>query len=286
MTERRMDNPAATPADDSAPLQRSEGFVRVDGHNLYWQRLDPPGGAGRLPILLLHEGLGSVAQWTRRGVDVAARLAAATGHPVLAHDRLGFGRSDPLPGPRGTDYLYKEGRETLPRVLDALGIGRAGLVGHSDGGSIALIFAAAHPGRAAWVVTEAAHVIVEAETLAGIAIAHAAFHAPDSRLRAVLARYHGDKTDFTFANWAELWPTPGFRSFDMRGALPSIRCPVLALQGAEDEYGTPAQLDAIKAGVSGPCETWLVPDCRHAPHFEATERVLPRIVDFAVANGS
>lgn len=281
-----MDNPAATPANGSAPLRRSEGFVRVDGRNLYWQRLDPPGSAGRLPILLLHEGLGSVAQWTRRGVDVGARLAEATGHPVLAHDRLGFGRSDPLPGPRGVDYLYEEGREALPRVLDALGIDRAGLVGHSDGGSIALIFAAAHPGRCAWAVTEAAHVIVEEETVAGIADVHAAFHAPESKLRAGLARYHGDKTEFTFANWAELWPTPGFRSFDMRDALRSIRCPVLALQGAEDEYGTPAQLDAIKAGVSGPCETWLVPECRHAPHFEATDRVLPRIADFAVANGS
>lgn len=281
-----MDNPAATPAKDSAALRRSDGFIRVDGHSLYWQRLDPPGSAGRLPILLLHEGLGSVAQWTRRGVDVAARLAEATGHPVLAHDRLGFGRSDPLPGPRGVDYLYKEGREALPRVLDALGIDRAGLVGHSDGGSIALIFAAAYPDRTAWVVTEAAHVVVEEETLAGIAAAHAAFHAPESKLRAVLARYHGDKTDVTFANWAELWPTPGFRSFDMRDALPSIRCPVLAIQGAEDEYGTPAQLDAIKAGVSGPRETWVVPECRHAPHFEATDRVLPRIADFAVANGS
>ncbi len=269
-----------------APLQRSDGFIRIDGHSLYWQRLDPPGSAGRLPLLLLHEGLGSVAQWTRRDVDVAARLAAATGHPVLAHDRLGFGRSDPLPGPRGERYLYEEARETLPRVLDALGVDRAGLVGHSDGGSIALLFAAAHPGRAAWVVSEAAHVIVEDVTLAGIAVAHAAFHAPESRLRAVLARYHGDKTDFTFANWAELWPTPGFRSFDMRDALPSIRCPVLAIQGAEDEYGTEAQLDAIKARVSGACETWLVPDCRHAPHFEATDRVLPRIVNFAVANGS
>lgn len=275
-----------TPTSDSVPLRRSEGFVRIDGHSLYWQRLDPSGGAGRLPLLLLHEGLGSVAQWTRRGVDVAAWLAEATGHPVLAHDRLGFGRSDPLTAPRRDDYLYQEGREALPRMLDALGVERVGLVGHSDGGSIALIFAAAHPDRCAWAVTEAAHVIVEDETLAGIAVAHAAFHAPDSRLRAVLARYHGDKTDFTFANWAELWPTPGFRSFDMRDALPSIRCPVLAIQGEQDEYGTPAQLDVIKAGVSGPCETWLVPDCRHAPHFEATERVLPRIADFAVANGS
>ncbi|HMG49134.1 MAG TPA: alpha/beta hydrolase [Inquilinus sp.] len=275
-----------TRANGQAPLQRSDGFIRIDGHRLHWQRLDPPGGAGRLPLLLLHEGLGSVAQWTRRDVDVAARLATATGHPVLAHDRLGFGRSDPLPGPRGERYLYQEAGETLPRVLDALGVDRIGLVGHSDGGSIALIFAAAHPDRAAWVVSEAAHVIVEDVTLAGIAIAHAAFHAPESRLRAVLARYHGDKTEFTFANWAELWPTPGFRSFDMRDALPSIRCPVLAIQGAEDEYGTEAQLDAIKARVSGPCETWLVPDCRHAPHFEATDRVLPRIVNFAVANGS
>jgi pimeloyl-ACP methyl ester carboxylesterase len=282
MTDRPMDELA----DDPATLLRSDGFIRVGGHRLYWQRLDPPGSAGRLPLMLLHEGLGSVAQWVRRGTDVAAMLAAATGHPVVAHDRLGFGRSDPLPGPRGADYLYEEGRETLPLVLDALGLDRVGLVGHSDGGSIALIFAAAHPGRTAWVVTEAAHVLVEDVTLAGIAVVHATFHTPESKLRAGLARYHGDKTEFTFANWAELWPTPGFRSFDMRDALPSIRCPVLAIQGAEDEYGTPAQLEAIKAGVSGLCETWLVPDCRHAPHFEATDRVLPRIVNFAVANGS
>lgn len=281
-----MEQPTATPANAPAPPERSDGFVNVDGHRLYWQRLNPPGGAGRLPILLHHEGLGSVAQWTRRGVDVAALLAGATGHPVVACDRLGFGRSDPLPAPRGADYLYREGQDVLPRVMDALGIDRAGHLGHSDGGTITLIFAAAHPDRTAWAVTEAAHVIVEDETLAGIADAHAAFHAPDSKLRSVLARYHGDKTDVTFANWAELWPTPEFRSFDMCDVLPSIRCPVLAIQGAEDEYGTPAQLQAIKAGVSGPCETWLVPDCRHAPHFEATDRVLPRIVNFAVANGS
>lgn len=268
------------------PLQRGDGFIRIDGHSLYWLRLDPPAGAGRLPLLLLHDGLGSVSQWTRRGIDVAARLAVATGRPALAYDRLGFGRSDPLPGPRDEHYLYDEGREVLPRLLDALGIDRAGLVGHSDGGSIALLFAAAYPDRAAWVVSEAAHVIVEDQTLAGIRAAHDAFHAPDSKLRAVLARHHGDKIDVTFANWAELWPTPGFRSFDMRDALPSIRCPVLAIQGVEDEYGTSAQLDAIRAGVSGPCETWLVPDCRHAPHFEAADRVLSRIGNFAVVNGS
>jgi len=276
---------APAPPARRTPVEMAVGGRRLAGEWTVAEPAGPGAGAGvgrgsRPPIVLLHEGLGSVAQWRRPGIDVAAALAAATGRAVFAYDRLGFGRSDPLPGPRDPDYLYAEAEAILPAVLDAAGIGRAALVGHSDGASIALLFAAAAPDRAEAVVSEAAHVVVEPETLAGIRAARAAYRAPDSRLRAGLARYHGSKTDTTFDNWAELWLSPGFADFDMTGRLRSVRCPVLALQGDGDEYGTPRQLARIADGVSGAVETWLVPDCRHVPHHQAPAPVLARIAQF------
>lgn len=256
----------------------------VGGHSLAAEWVEPPGAPGGEPVVLLHEGLGSIAQWVRRDVDVPARLAAATGRPAFLHDRLGFGRSDPLPRQRTPRYLYEEAWETLPRVLDAAGIDRAALVGHSDGASIALLLAAKFPDRVTALVSEAAHSFVEDVTLAGIVEARAAFHAPDGRLRKALARFHGDKTDATFSGWADVWLKPGFAAFDMRGELARITCPVLAIQGEGDEYGTPRQLDAIAEAVAGPVETWLVEDCRHIPHFQAADRVLPRIADFLAAH--
>ena len=238
---------------------------------------------GRLPLVLLHEGLGSIAQWTHRGLDVPAVLAARTGRPVFVYERLGFGRSDPLPAERQPDYLYEEGETVLPQVLDAAGIDRAVLLGHSDGGSIALIAAAAHPDRVAGVAMEAAHVIVEAETLDGIRVARAAYAEPGSRLRAALTRYHGDKADRTFAGWADVWLTPAFAGFDMVDRLPAIRCPVLAIQGDADEYGTPEQLRLIAEGAGGPCDTWLIPDCRHVPRIQAHQAVIDRLAGFYAA---
>ncbi len=135
--------------------------------------------------------LGGIAQWTARGIDVPARLAAGTGRSALVYERLGHGRSDPLPDPRGPRYLHDEAWRSLPDVLDAADIGRALLIGHSDGGSIALLFAARFPDRAAGVVAEAAHMIVEDVTLAGIRAARTAFDAPDGRLRSALRRHHG-----------------------------------------------------------------------------------------------
>ncbi len=232
------------------------------------------------PLVFLHEGLGSITQWTGRGIDAPARLAAATGRPALVYDRQGYGRSDPLVEPRHPRYLYDESWTMLPEVLDSAGIDRAILIGHSDGGSIALLFAARYPDRTAGVVSEAAHIIVEEVTLAGIRVAKQAYEAPDGRLAAALRRHHRDQSDAVFAAWADAWLSPEFADFDMGDELPRIVAPVLAIQGESDEYGTPRQLELIAEGVAGAVETWLVPDCAHVPHHQAADRVLPRIAAF------
>lgn len=233
-----------------------------------------------LPLVFLHEGLGSITQWTARGIDAPALLVAATGCPALVFERQGYGRSDPLGAARHPGYLYDEAFDALPRTLDAAGVDRAVLIGHSDGGSIALLFAARFPDRTDRLVSEAAHVIVEDVTLAGIRDAKAAYDAAGSRLKAALQRHHGDRTDAVFAAWADAWLDPVFAGFDMRDQLAGITAPLLAIQGDGDEYGTPRQLELIAEGVAGPVETWLVPDCAHVPHHQAADRVLPRIARF------
>ena len=262
-------------------LTRRRFDVEVGGRRLGAAWLAPAGAdPAAPPLVLLHEGLGSMGQWRGRGVDVPAALAAATRRRSLIYDRLGFGCSDPLPAPRRRGYHGDEAWATLPRLLDRCAIDRAVLLGHSDGATIALLFAARFPERCAGLVLAAPHVVLERRTLAGIADTRRAFHAPNGRLRASLVGHHGDKADMLFANWADLWLNPAFADFDIRGHLPDVRCPVLALQGDRDEFATAAQLEAISAGVSGPCETWIVPDCRHVPHFQATEAVLDRIAAF------
>ena len=261
---------------ERTPLTLQAGGVTL---NALWlepadRRPDAP------PLVFLHEGLGSITQWTGRGIDAPARLAAATGRRALVYDRQGYGRSDPLKGSRHPRYLYDEAWTALPEVLDAAGIDRAFLIGHSDGATIALLFAARFPDRSAGVVCEAAHVIVEDVTLAGIRTAKQAFEAPDSRLAAALRRHHRDQAGAVFAAWAGAWLSPEFSDFDMRGELPGITAPVLAIQGENDEYGTPRQLELIAEGVAGAVETWLVPDCAHVPHHQVAGRVLLRIADF------
>ena len=276
LLSRGMNATNPTETVERRPLELNAGDARL---NALW--LEPEARqADDLPLVFLHEGLGSIPQWTARGVDAPARLVAATGHPALVFERQGYGRSDPLPAPRHPGYLYDEAWQALPRVLDSAGIDRAILIGHSDGGSIALLFAARFPDRTDRLVSEAAHVIVEDVTLAGIREAKTAYDASGSRLKAALQRHHGDRTDAVFAGWADAWLSPEFRGFDMRDQLPGITAPVLAIQGDGDEYGTPAQLEMISAGVAGPVETWLVPDCTHVPHHQAADGVLPRIARF------
>ncbi|TWI42998.1 pimeloyl-ACP methyl ester carboxylesterase [Pseudoduganella flava] len=224
-------------------------------------------GHARPVLVFLHEGLGSVSMWK----DFPRRLCAATGCPGLVYDRQGYGRSPALTRRRTVHYLHDYALAELPAVLAALLPERDYvLFGHSDGGSIALLHAAEAPARLRGIVTLAAHVMVEQVTLDGIAAAAAAWEA--GKL-AGLARHHGDKTAALFHAWADTWRSPGFAHWHIGYALPSIACPVLALQGRDDQYGTPAQLDAIEAGVRG-ARTVLLDDCGHAPHVDQPARVL------------
>ena len=173
--------------------------------------------------------------------------------------------------------------DLLPRILDAAGIGKASLFGHSDGGTIALLAAAKHPDRIESIVVEAGHVFIEPVTLEGIRSALEAFHATD--LRARLAKYHGDKVDALFEAWAGTWLSEEFRAWNIERFLPSIRCPVLVIQGDKDEYATEAQADAVLRQVKGPgTKAWLN-GVAHAPHKEAVEEVLAATSAFLLGVG-
>lgn len=250
----------------SIPYHRFD--IEAAGRRLHAQRIEPAGARGPT-LVFLHEGLGSIGQWK----DFPTRLCQACALPGLVYERWGFGRSEPLTEPRRTDYLYYEALDSLPVVLERCGIVEPPiLIGHSDGGTIALLFAAAFPERPRAIITEAAHVFVEEVTLGGIRVVKELYETTD--LRRKLALYHGPNTDAMFRGWCDTWLRPEFRDWNIIAQLPRITCPALILQGRDDEYGTPAQVETIAAAVSGPVETVLLPDCAHVPHHQARERVL------------
>ena len=246
------------------------GTIALDDAGLYVETID---GDARLPVLVfLHEGLGSVAQWR----DFPRRVCAATGHGGLVYDRQGYGRSSPLRAPRTIHYLHDYALRELPAVLALIGERDHILVGHSDGGSIALIHAAGQPRGLRGVVTLAAHVIVETLSVEGIRAAQVAFD--EGKLRG-LERYHGARTAQIFGAWADTWLRPSFAHWDIRYLLPSIGCPVLALQGSADQYGTVAQLDAIATGAPR-AEVRMLEGCGHSPHQDRPDLLVELIAGF------
>jgi pimeloyl-ACP methyl ester carboxylesterase len=242
--------------------------VELAGRRL--EVLDLPGDPERAPVLLLHEGLGSVRLWK----DFPGALAAATGARVVAYSRFGHGDSDAPPRPRTPRFMHEEAAEVLPALLAALGIAEPVLVGHSDGASIALLHAATHPVRA--VVAIAPHVFVEEVGLAEIRAARRAYESGGLRER--MARHHRDP-DAAFYGWNDVWLHPDFPRWSIEDVLPRITCPLLLIQGTEDQYGTMAQLDRIEAAASGPVERVHLA-CRHAPHLEAPEETLAAVAGF------
>jgi len=255
------------------------GEVTVDGHRL--ETLSDPAPNGRQPtIVMLHEGLGSVSLWW----DFPSRVAAATQCGVLAYSRYGHGRSDALREPLRVDFMHHEARVVLPGLLEALHIERPIVLGHSDGGSIALIYAAlasAQP-RAAQpraLILEAPHVFVEDVTVESIAKIRDAYASTD--LRTKLGRHH-DHIDEMFLEWTKIWLDEKFRDWNIENELQKVRCPLLVIQGTDDEYGTMAQVAAIRRGVKD-AETLLLPECGHSPHRDQPEATLEAIADFLSA---
>lgn len=245
-------------------------FASVGGARLRYRRI-----AGAEPtIVFLHEGLGSITQWR----DFPDALCAATGLAGLIYERRGHGGSDPVVLPRPDAFLALEAEQALPELLAQLGVARPVLLGHSDGGSIALMYAAAFPDRASACITVAAHVVLEPETATALAAAGAAFAATDLRQR--LERHHGANTETMFRGWNETWRRLVPRGWSMIDRLKHVVCPVLAVQGLDDEHGTPEQVGAIVEGVSGPAESFLIPGCGHSPHVQARDQLLRRAADF------
>lgn len=269
------------PGPSTPSATRSPVPVRLPGGRLEAVRITPsrpiPGAS---PLVFLHDALGSISLWR----DLPERLCASLGRTGLAFDRLGFGRSDPRLAPPGPDFLSVEATRILPEVLRQAEVSRPVLFGHSDGASIALLFAGALPEVPAAVVSVAAHVFVEEETLAGIAAATRDWETTDLPVR--LGRHHGEKTEAVFRAWSGSWFHPGFRTFSAAEALRAIRCPVLAIQGGADEYGTPAQLEAIASSAGGPVRTLLLPGLGHFPHREEPESVVAETARFLADFGA
>jgi pimeloyl-ACP methyl ester carboxylesterase len=254
---------------DSSPV--SPQFLNVDGHRLETLWI-PAAAPERPPIVMLHEGLGSVAHWR----DFPARLAARTRCGVLVYSRYGYGNSDRLAEQRTVDYMHLEAEVALPALLAQLGIWRPVLLGHSDGASIALIFAGKFPDAARALILEAPHVFVEDVSIDSIAKARTVYQTTD--LPSKLGRYHAHP-DETFWGWNDIWLDPRFRSWDIEEYLAAIHCPVLLIQGEDDEYGTTRQLDAIRARIPQ-AEVLLLANCKHAPHRDQPDATLDRMANF------
>jgi pimeloyl-ACP methyl ester carboxylesterase len=229
----------------------------------------------RPPILVfLHEGLGCIEMWR----DFPETLCNSAGCNGLVYDRRGYGQSEKFEGPWPLNYLEIESLIYLPELLKQLSIDKAVLIGHSDGGTIALLTAASHPNLVEGIITEAAHIFVEQITIDGIHKAVQAFET--TSLKEKLSRYHQENTETIFYRWADRWLSSEFRSWNIRKELPKITCPVLLLQGEDDEYGTRDQIDGIADRVSGPAHARLIPRCGHVPHFQARDAVLSEMKRF------
>ncbi|MEW6690835.1 MAG: alpha/beta hydrolase, partial [Pseudomonadota bacterium] len=224
-------------------------------------------------LVFLHEGLGSIRLW--RGFP--ERVARATGRRAVVYDRYGYGASEVLQEEKiGVRFMHDEALKSLPDLLSNLSLKNPILVGHSDGASIALIHAGSgHPVRG--LVVLAPHVFIEQSNLESIRRIRRTFETTDLPQR--FAKYHADPGK-TFYLWNDAWLDPEFERWNIEQYLPGIRCPVLAIQGEDDEYGTLAQLEAIRRQVSGPCELLALKDCGHSPHRDKPEETLRAVVDF------
>jgi pimeloyl-ACP methyl ester carboxylesterase len=251
-------------------ISSTTALVNVRGRSLECQTI--ASAADGPTLVFLHEGLGSISQWR----DFPARIAQATGLPALVYSRYGHGQSEVLQDAHGVDFMHREALDTLPELLRHFQIQRPILIGHSDGASIALIYAGSgHPLRG--LAAMAPHVFVEDISVEGIVAAKRIFETTD--LAQKLARHHRDPAK-TFYGWNDVWLAPAFRAWNLERFLPAIDCPVLAIQGHDDQYGSMAQVDAIARQAGGQVEVLKLERCGHSPQKDQPEIVSGAIVEF------
>lgn len=225
-------------------------------------------------LIFLHEGLGCTSMWK----NFPEQLCRKTGCPGLLYDRIGYGQSSPLHAVRTIHYMHDYALNELPQVIKAVIPDRSFiLIGHSDGGSISLIFGAERSPLLKGIVTEAAHVFVEPETIESIRASNDAF---DHGKLEALFKYHGEKTAQIFKAWSETWLSEWFSHWNIEYLLPSVKCPMLVTQGREDQYGTEHQVNSIVSKSSGSTESYFIENCGHSPHLEQPERLMEKICGF------
>ena len=236
-------------------------FVSIDGARLeyVWHG---PAPAQAPTLVFLHEGLGSISQWRTFPAELSSRLGCG----ALAYSRCGHGRSEGLTAPRSIHFMHDEATTVLPHLLDVFEVRRPILVGHSDGASIALIYAGSGFGDPIALLLEAPHVFVEDVTVTRIGELREQYRTTDLRTR--LARHHGDNVDTLFQYWTDVWLRPEFRAWNIEAFLPDVSCPTLVIQGRQDEYGTERQVTALVAALDGRGEGVILDRCGHAPHID------------------
>jgi len=240
----------------------------INGHNIYFRIYGPLDGP---PVVLLHHGLGSTRAWRRQVLPMAE-----AGYRVIAYDRWGYGKSASRQGL--SMPCFEDDQMDLLRLLDELKIERAALVGHSDGGTIALYFTVAHPERVACLVTLAAHAYIENRMEQGLQGVRQIF-ITDADFRRRFQRAHGDQYQQVFDHWFVGWAKPEHRSWDMRPVLGNIRCPTLVIQGMEDEHASPKHAEDIVSSISG-AELWLLPGLGHMLQRDAAEGFNEKLLEF------
>jgi pimeloyl-ACP methyl ester carboxylesterase len=252
------------------------GFLRIGTSGLEYRMIGPAPSTAPT-IVMLHEGLGCVGLWG----DFPEKLQAATGAGIFLYSRTGYGASSPAKLPRQPDYMHREALDVLPAVLDAVGFRRGLLLGHSDGASVAAIYAGSHQDhRVQGVAMIAPHFIVEDISVKSIAEIKTAYET--TGLKAKLARWHRD-VDNAFYGWNAAWLDPAFRDWDISECLGYIRVPVAILQGVDDKYGTMRQIEIAREECYCPVDVTVIPGAGHQPHREAPGATLDAIADFANA---
>lgn len=258
-------------------MEKREGYITIDSDvKIFYQILNESLIKTSSPLLVfLHEGLGSVAQWK----DFPALLSEKTNLPALLFDREGYGKSSKLKKQNNWDYLNNQAEKALPEIFLQLGFEKKEkiLIGHSDGGSIAIIHTGSFPENIIGVITEASHQFIEDISVKGIQDALTLYES--GTLKDLLKRYHGENTDSMFYGWADTWLREGFQKWNIEKYLDNVNVPFLGIQGEDDQYGSYAQLASIKEHAAK-AEIFYVPQCGHTPHLQKKNEILERMDAF------